>query len=125
MVGTPDFYSTDYRKKGLGAHFLEARGVPAHTRNFQAIGIRRVKLQQLRQGCGPGLMHRGTDRRLDTLQIESASRLAVAKNDVKHLLYFAGDFFPDRFGSSFSWADGAVSATGRSSQIRVLTSTNC
>jgi hypothetical protein len=47
-------------------------------------------------------MHRGTDRRLDTFQIESASRFTVAENDVKQLLYFAGDFFLDRFGRFFS-----------------------
>lgn len=88
------------------------------------VGIRRFELQQLRQGTGPGVMHRRTDRGLDTLQIEVAACPAVAENDAKQLIYFAGDFFLDRFGRFFSWADGAVSATGRSSQIRVLTSTN-
>ena len=89
------------------------------------VGIRRLELQQLRQGTGAGVMHRGTDHGLDTLQIEVAACPAVAENDAKQLIYFAGDFFLDRFGRFFSWADGAVSATGRSSQIRVLTSTNC
>lgn len=89
------------------------------------VGIRRFELQQLRQDTGPGVMHRGTNRGLDTLQIELAVGLAVAENNAKQLLYFAGDFFLDRFGRFFSWADGAVSTTGRSWQIRVLTSTNC
>ena len=88
------------------------------------VGIRRFELQQLRQGTGPGVMHRRTDRGLDTLQIEVAACPAVAENDAEQLIYFVGDFFADRFGSFFSCADGAVSATGRSSQIRVLTSTN-
>jgi hypothetical protein len=97
----------------------------AQTGNFKVIVIRLFELQELRQRHGPGLMHRGTDRGLDTLEIEPASRLAVAKNDAQQLLYFAGDFFLDRFGRFFSWVDSAVSVTGRSSQIRVLTSTNC
>jgi hypothetical protein len=67
-------------------------------------------------------MHSGTDRRLDTLQVESAGRLAIAENDVKQLLYFAGDFLLDRFGRFFSWVDGAVSVTGRNAQICSLTS---
>ena len=97
----------------------------AQTGDFKVIGIRLFELQQLRQRHGPGLMHSGADRCLDTLQVESASRLEVAENDAKQLLYLARDFFPDRFGSFFSWVDGAVSAAGRSWQIRVLTSTNC
>ena len=87
--------------------------------------IRRFESQQLRQGTGPGVMHRGTDHGLDTLQIKLAGCPAVAENDAKQLIYFAGDFLLDRFDRFFSWADGAVSVTGRSSQIRVLTSTNC
>lgn len=74
----------------------------APTGNFKVIGIRLFELQQLRQSHGSGLMHRGTNRCLDTLKIESASRLAVAKNDAQQLLYFAGDFFLDRFGRFFS-----------------------
>jgi hypothetical protein len=56
----------------------------------------------LGQSTGPGVMHRGTDRGLYTLQIELAACPAVAENDAKQLIYFAGDFFPDRFGSFFS-----------------------
>jgi hypothetical protein len=88
-------------------------------------GIGWFELQQLRQGTGPGVMHRGTNRCLDTFQIESAGRFAVAENNAQQLLYFAGDFFLDRFGRFFSWADGTDSATGRNAQICVLTSTNC
>jgi hypothetical protein len=47
-------------------------------------------------------MHSGTDRGLDTFQVESASRFAVAENDAQQLLYFAGDFLLDRFGRFFS-----------------------
>jgi hypothetical protein len=70
-------------------------------------------------------MHSGTNRCLDTLQVESARRLAVAENDAQQLLYFAGDFFLDRFDRFFSWADGTVSVTGRSPQIFSLTSNSC
>ena len=55
----------------------------AQTGNFKVIGVRLFELQQLRQCHGPGLMHSGTDRCLDTLEIEPARRLAVAKNDAK------------------------------------------
>jgi hypothetical protein len=71
------------------------------------------------------MMHRGTNHGLDALQIELAACPAVAENDAQQLFYFAGNFPLDRFGRFFSWADGAVSSTGRSAQIRVLTSTNC
>ena len=64
-------------------------------------GIRRFGLQQLRQRRGPGLMHRGTDHGLDTLQIELAGCPAVAENDAQQLIYFAGDFLPDRGGGFF------------------------
>jgi hypothetical protein len=47
-------------------------------------------------------MHGGTDHGLDTLQIELAACPAVAENDAEQLIYFAGDFFADRFGSFFS-----------------------
>jgi hypothetical protein len=66
------------------------------------IGIGLFELQQLSQGSGPGLMHCGTDRCLDTLQVESAGRFAVAENDAKQVLYFAGDFLPDDFSRFFS-----------------------
>ena len=66
------------------------------------LGIGWFELQQLHQGRGPGLMHSGTDRGLDTFQVESASRFAVAENDAQQLLYFAGDFLLDRFGRFFS-----------------------
>jgi hypothetical protein len=56
----------------------------------------------------------GTDDCLDTLQIESASRFAIAENDAKQLLYFAGDFPLNDFRYFFSYADGMASATGRS-----------
>jgi hypothetical protein len=67
----------------------------------------------------------GTDRRLGTLQIEATARFAISENNAKQLPYFAVDFLPDDLRSFFSWADGVVSATGRSAQICVLTSTNC
>ena len=89
------------------------------------VGIRRFESQQLTQGTGPGVTHRGTDHGLDTLQIELAGCSAVAENNAKQLIYFAGYFPQDCFGRFFSWADGAASVTGRSSQIRVLASTNC
>lgn len=66
------------------------------------VGIRWLELQQLCQSTGPGVMHRGTDHGLDTFQIELAACPAVAENDAKQLIYFAGDFFLDRFGSFFS-----------------------
>jgi len=97
----------------------------AQAGDFKMIVIRLFKLQQLRQSDGSGRMHRSTDRCLDTLEIEAARRPAVAQNNAQQLLYLAGEFFLDRFGSFFSWADATASITGRSSQICVLTSTNC
>jgi hypothetical protein len=86
------------------------------------VGIWWFELQQLRQGSGPGLMHRSTDRCLDTLQIESAGRFAITENNAKQLLYFAGDFLLDDLLRFFSWADDAVSSAGRSVHICSLTS---
>ena len=87
------------------------------------LGIGLFELQQLRQGCSPGLVHRGTDRCLDTLQIEPARRLAVAENDAQKLLYFAGDFLLDRLRRFFSWSVRPVCSTGRRRQIFRLTPT--
>jgi hypothetical protein len=89
------------------------------------IGIRLFELQQLRHGSGSGMKQSGTHRRLDPFQIETTGRFAITANDVKQLLYFAGDFLLDDLSCFFSWAVGAVSANGRSAQISVLTSTNC
>jgi hypothetical protein len=125
VVRATDLHGTDYREEGFGAHFLEACRVTAWTVDFMVIGIRLFELQQLRQRHGPGLMHSGTNRGLDTLQVESASRIAVAENDAKQLLYFAGDFLLDRFGRFFSRDGGAVSVAGRSPQICSLTSNSC
>jgi hypothetical protein len=104
VVGTPHLDGTDYREKGFGAQFLESRRVTARTGNRQVISIRRLELQQLGQGGGPGSMHRGADGCLGTLQIEVAGGLAVAENDVQQLLYFAGDFLLDRLRRFFSCA---------------------
>ena len=89
------------------------------------VGVWRFELQQLGQGCRSGLVQRGTNRRLNTLQIELARRFAVAENEVDQPLCFAGDFLPDDLRCFFPCTDNAVSATGRSLQIRVLASTNC
>ena len=117
VVGTPDLDGTDYRKKRLGAQFLETRRVTARTGHFQVFGIRRFELQQLRQGPGPSPMHHGTDHSLDTLQIELAGCLAVAENDAQQLIYFAGDFLLDRFSRFFpglmEWSR-SLAAVGRS-----------
>ena len=125
VVRSPDLDGANYREEGLGAQFLEACRMATRTRNCQVIGIRLFEFQQLRQGRGPGMMQSGTDRCLDALQIDSAGRSAVAENGAKQLLYFAGDFLLDDFRRFFSWPDGMASATGRSTQIWVLTSTNC
>jgi len=53
-------------------------------------------------------------------------RLTVGAEDhAQQLVYFARDFLLDGFGRFFSWADGAVSSTGRNSQICSLTSNSC
>src|SRR6266571_2450521 len=123
VVGTPDLYHTDNRKKALVAPFFETRRVTARTGHFNLIGIRQFELQQLRQGCGSGLMHSGPHGCLDALQIEPPCRLAVAENDPQQFFYFAGDFFLDRFDRFFSSADDAVCSTGRKRQIFRLTPT--
>ncbi len=125
IVRPPDLHRTHYCEEGFGPHLLEARLTTAQAGDFKVLGIRLFELQQLRESHGPGLMHRSTDCCLDTLEIESAGRLAVAKNDVQQLLYFAGDFLLDRFGRFFSWAGDVASVTGRSSQIRSFTSSSC
>ena len=81
------------------------------------------ELQQLRQGYGTGLMHRGTDRRLDALQIQSASRLALPEDDPKQLLYLTADFLLDDLRRFFSRSVCSVCSTGRNRQILRLTST--
>ena len=123
IVGTPDLDGADYRKKGLGAKFLEPCDMTAPTRYGQVICIRWFELQQVRQHSGSGMKQSGTNRRLVTLQIQSDGRLAISENDAKQLLYFAGDFLEDRFRRFFSCADGAACSTGRKRQIFRLTPT--
>jgi hypothetical protein len=87
------------------------------------ISIWRRELQQLRQGDGTGLMHRGTDRRLDALQIDPSSRLAITEDDAKQFLYFTCDFELDDLRRFFSWSVCWLCSTGRKRQILRLTST--
>ena len=68
-------------------------------------------------------MHRRTNGCLDALKVEAARRLAIAENDAQGLLYFAGDFFLDRFDRFFPWSLWPVCSTGRKRQIFRLTLT--
>jgi len=124
IVGAPNPNRPDHGKKGLGAQFLKACRVSARTRDRQVIGIRLWELQKLRQSGGPGVMHRGTDSGLDTLQIETTGRLVITEDDAKQLLYFARDFLLDGLRRFFSWAIRSVGSTGRKRQILRLTSTS-
>ena len=74
--------------------------VAASASNVPLGGSRYGELQQLGQRGCPGPMH----------------------GHAQQLVYFARDFLLDGFGRFFSWADGAVSPTGRNSQICSLTS---
>jgi hypothetical protein len=123
IVGPPNLDRTDYREKSFGAHFLEVRLVAARARDDQVIGIRRCELQQLSQGGGAGVVHRGPDGCLVTLQIETAGSFSIAENSADQLLYFAGDFLLDRLRRFFSWAACATCSTGRARQIFRLTAT--
>src|ERR1017187_765777 len=69
------------------------------------------------------MMHRGPDRCLVALQIETAGRFLIAKNSADQLFYFAGDFLLDRLRLFFSWAVCSICSTGRARQIFRLTST--
>ncbi len=61
-----------------------------------------IALQQFGQGGGPGLVHGGTNGHFHRLEIQSARLAALAENQLQQVLYFAGDFLPDRFGRFFS-----------------------
>ena len=80
------------------------------------------ELQQFGQRCGTGLMHGRTHRHLQGFQIQTSSLAAGTESDAQQLFYFARDFLLDGFGRFFSWADGAVSSTGREVQICSLIS---
>jgi hypothetical protein len=101
VIRTADLHHADYGEEGFGPHICEACLLTAQAGDCKMIVIRLFKLQQLRQSHGPGLMHRSPDCCLDTLGIESASRPAAAQNDAQQLVYLAGEFFLDRFGSFF------------------------
>jgi hypothetical protein len=123
IVGTPNLDRANYREKGFGPHFLEARLVAARARDGQVIGIRLCELQQLSQGGGASVMHRGPDRCLITFQIETTGRFSIAKNSADQSFYFVGDFLLDLLRRFFSWAVCSVCSTGRARQIFRLTST--
>jgi hypothetical protein len=67
-------------------------------------------------------MHGRTNRHLDGFEIEAARFAPGAEDHAQQLVYFANDFLAERFGGFFFWADGGISSTGRSWQIRSLTS---
>jgi hypothetical protein len=102
IVGPPDPDWTDDREKGLATQFLKTSGATAGTRNRPVIGIRRLALQQSRQGRCAGPMHGGTHGGFDTLQIETAVGVATAENHAQQLIYFAGDFLLDDLRRFFS-----------------------
>jgi hypothetical protein len=81
VVGAPNLDWPEDGEYGFGAQFLESCRVSAGTRDRPVIGIWPFELQQLRQSCRTSAMHRGTNRDLDTLQIETAARLAVAEKN--------------------------------------------
>ena len=82
-----------------------------------------ANLQQLRQGAGPGLMHRRSHRHFDGLQIQARSLTAALKDDMQQLVYFARDCLMTCSNRFFSSAVHALSAgaTGRCWQIFSLT----
>jgi hypothetical protein len=123
IVRPPNPDRPDYGEKSFGAHFLEACRLAAPTGDGQVMGIWWFELQQLSQGRSTGMMHRGADRYLVTLQIESSSRFSVAKNSAEQAFYFAGDFLLDRLRRFFSWAVCSACSIGRARQILRLVST--
>ena len=86
--------------------------------------MRGWKAQQLAERRRARLVHGGAHGHLDSFQIEAARPAAGVEDDTQQLVYFAGDFFLDRFGRFFSWAPSASSSTGRKRQIPAFTSTN-
>jgi hypothetical protein len=83
IVGTPNLDGPEDGEYGFGAQFLESCRVSAATRDRPVIGIWPFELQQLRQSSRASAMHCGTNRDLDTLQIETAAGLAVAEEKGK------------------------------------------
>jgi hypothetical protein len=123
IVRPPNLDRPDYGEKSFGAHLLEACRLAARTGDGQVMGVGWFELQQLSQGRSTDMMHRGADRYLVTLQIESASRFSVAKNSAEQAFYFAGDFLLDCLRRFFSWVVCSAGSIGRARQILRLIST--
>lgn len=82
------------------------------------------QLQEFGQDRGSGLMHGGTNRRFDGLQIENAGFAAAGEDRPQELIYFARDFLAGRFRRFFSCVDSVSSLAGRARQIRSFTSSS-
>ena len=110
------------RENRLGAQLLITRLVAASARNVPLVASRDWELQQLGQRGCPGPVHGRTHGRLQSFHLPTPRLAAGAEGHAQQLVYFTRDFLLDGFGRFFSWADGAVSPTGRNSQICSLTS---
>jgi hypothetical protein len=81
------------------------RQVATRTGNVTVLFIRRLVLQQLRQGQSSGLMHGGTDNGFDRFQIEPPLVAAFLKNNAQKTVYFANDLALDLIRRFFSCSD--------------------
>ena len=64
--------------------------------------IRRIVLQQFREGGSPGPVHRRADEGFDGFEVQAAGLAAILKDGVQKPVYFAGNFLLDRFSRFFS-----------------------
>jgi len=85
---------------------------------------RGIELQQLGQRGRSRLVHAGTNRHLHRFQIQRASLIPGAEQELEQMLYFPGDFLLDDF-CRFFFCGVSSCSTGRARQIFSLISNNC
>jgi hypothetical protein len=104
----------------FGAQFQIAGGVATRASKAPLLGRWDRELQQLAERRGSGVMHGGTHRHRNGLQIETARPAALQEDHTQELVYLVRDFLTDRFGRFFPSGE-SVSSTGRARQICTFT----
>lgn len=83
IVWTVDPCPTDSREYRAGTHSYVLGRMTTITGQASMVSVRGIKSQQLGDRIGTGLMDRGANRHLHSLQIQLAGAMAIGKDSVK------------------------------------------
>ena len=119
IIGPFHSRRTDHGEHRFRTQPLILRLVPAVAWQLAPVSGRRFVPEQFAQGCGSGLVQRGSQASFHRFQVGSTVALALRKDTCEQAVYFARDFRMDCSSRFFSWSvqPPRSRSTGRSSQI--------